>query len=271
MATITKISAQKRKGRYNIFLDEQYAFPVSESVLIQFRLAKGLEIDAQLQAKITAAEAKAQSYQLALNYLAHQLRSEMEVRRYLKQHDVTYPVRQQVIERLHQLKLVDDANYAASYVRTMKRTSDKGPIVIQKKLQEKGIAPELILNALDLYSDGALLANGLKAAQKLAHRYRRLSFRQQQQKIRLGLRQKGYPQDLVSQLLDRLDLQKDDATEWQALVQQGRKAWRKNARYSDKQRRQKTKQQLYRKGFALLQIDRFLAEQPVETEKAGND
>ena len=29
MAIITKVSAQKRQGRYNIFLDHEYAFSVS--------------------------------------------------------------------------------------------------------------------------------------------------------------------------------------------------------------------------------------------------
>ena len=45
MAKISKIEAQKRKGRYNIYLDGKYAFPVAESVLIQFRLMKGTELD----------------------------------------------------------------------------------------------------------------------------------------------------------------------------------------------------------------------------------
>ena len=49
MATITKISAQKRPGRYNIFLDEQYAFPVSEEVLIKYGLRKGIVLDEAAQ------------------------------------------------------------------------------------------------------------------------------------------------------------------------------------------------------------------------------
>lgn len=52
MPQITKITSQKQKGRYNIFIDEQFAFGVTESVLIKFRLAKGLEIDSSLQRDI---------------------------------------------------------------------------------------------------------------------------------------------------------------------------------------------------------------------------
>lgn len=35
--TITKIEAQKRKGRFNVYVDGQYAFPISEEVLIKYR------------------------------------------------------------------------------------------------------------------------------------------------------------------------------------------------------------------------------------------
>ncbi|MFL2030015.1 recombination regulator RecX [Loigolactobacillus zhaoyuanensis] len=260
MPTITKITTQKRKGRYNIYLDEAYAFPVSESVLIKFRLAKGLEITPDLQAEIDTAEAHAQAYQMALNYLSYQLRTEMEVRIHLKQHDIPVAVRQQVVQRLYELNLLDDASYAASYVRTAMRTSDKGPQVIRTKLREKGITAEQITNALDLYTQQDLATNGLKLAEKLAQRYRQQSFQQRQQKIRQGLRQKGFDADVTNLVMSQLELVKDDDTEWTKLIEQGEKVWRKTARYSGYERKQKAKQQLYRKGFALDQIDHFLAE-----------
>ena len=42
---ITSITAQKRPGRFNVFLDGNYAFSVSEEVLVKFQLAKGKELD----------------------------------------------------------------------------------------------------------------------------------------------------------------------------------------------------------------------------------
>ena len=37
---ITSITAQKRPGRFNVFLDGNYAFSVSEDVLVKFQLSK---------------------------------------------------------------------------------------------------------------------------------------------------------------------------------------------------------------------------------------
>ena len=43
---ITKISQQKKDlERYNIFLDEKYAYSVHESVLVKFGLTKGMSLE----------------------------------------------------------------------------------------------------------------------------------------------------------------------------------------------------------------------------------
>lgn len=175
-AEITKIEAQKRRGRYNIYLDGQYAFPVSEAVLVQFRLAKGMMLSQQQQEQIGEADQASQAYQLALNYLSHQLRTEFEIRHYLKEHDIPLAVRHSVVQRLQELRLLDDQNYADSYVRTAKLTTDKGPTVIRQKLKQKGVADLQIEAALDQYTPAEQVENGLKIAQKLAQHYQRQSF-----------------------------------------------------------------------------------------------
>ena len=57
MTIITKVTSQKRKGRYNIFVDNEYAFSVSEKILTQFRLLKGTELTSEKIAQIKEAEA----------------------------------------------------------------------------------------------------------------------------------------------------------------------------------------------------------------------
>ncbi|MGV3466194.1 MAG: recombination regulator RecX, partial [Heyndrickxia sp.] len=45
MPIITKITVQKNlSDRYNIYLDEEYAFSVDEDVLTRFQLRKGKEL-----------------------------------------------------------------------------------------------------------------------------------------------------------------------------------------------------------------------------------
>jgi Uncharacterized protein conserved in bacteria len=84
MAKISKIAAQKRRGRYNVYVDGKYAFPVAESVLVKFRLMKGMEVDQDLIKRVTTADQQAQAYAKILDYLSYQMRSESEVEKKLQ-------------------------------------------------------------------------------------------------------------------------------------------------------------------------------------------
>ncbi len=73
MAQITKITAQKRRGRYNIFLDGQYAFPVSETTLVTYHLAKEMTLTEDMIAQIKVSEVVAMGLEIGLNYHASKL------------------------------------------------------------------------------------------------------------------------------------------------------------------------------------------------------
>src|SRR5690554_6643246 len=53
---ISKIEPQKRKGRYNIYINEEFAFGVDEEVLLKFHLNKGMHITPDLEKEIEAEE-----------------------------------------------------------------------------------------------------------------------------------------------------------------------------------------------------------------------
>lgn len=58
-SVITKITVQKRrKDRFNIFVDGEYAFPISEAVLIKIGLFKGMELTKERQKEIEAMTVK---------------------------------------------------------------------------------------------------------------------------------------------------------------------------------------------------------------------
>ena len=45
MKKITKISLQQRGSRYNIFLDEEFYWGITEATLIDLNLKKGMIVD----------------------------------------------------------------------------------------------------------------------------------------------------------------------------------------------------------------------------------
>ncbi|GBG95433.1 regulatory protein RecX [Ligilactobacillus salitolerans] len=264
---ITMIKTQKRKGRYNIYLDGKYAFPIGEDVLIRFALSKGQELTEEEIQNITEADNTSKAYQKALNYLSHQLRTKKEVRDHLAQQEIAVPDIEKTIDKLVELKLLDDLQYAKSFVRTMARTSDKGPTVISAKLKQKGILADDISDALLEFPLADQIKSGLAAAKKSANHLHGQSFRAATNKIFQQLMQKGFSSEVVSEVMDELDLKSDDEAESSALREQGDKLWRKNQRFDPKKQVQKVREGLYRKGFASDLINNYLEDKQAEQEK----
>ena len=162
MAKISKIEAQKRKGRYNIYLDGKYAFPVAESVLIQFRLMKGTELDEKQIAAIATADQQAKAYSRMLDYLSYQMRTESDIIKKLKEIDTPEEFVEPILKKLRGQQLIDDHAYAASYVRTMINTDLKGPGVIRQHLRQKGIGENDIDDALTQFTPPATKGKYIK-------------------------------------------------------------------------------------------------------------
>lgn len=266
LAKITKIEAQKRQGRYNVYLDGQYAFPVAESVLIQFRLMKGLELDQKQIAQITTADQIAKAYSRMLDYLSHQLRTESDVVKKLQQQDTPAEFIEPVLQKLRQQHLVDDHEYAAAYVRTEMNTDLKGPNVIRQQLRGKKIGENDIEDALAQFTDVKQVENATKLAQKLFRRYRSQPLRCQAEKVRQGLMTKGYSASIYDQIKDQVLPHPDEQQEDELLNQQAQKLWRKYSRRADGyELTMKFKQGMYRKGFDMDAVQTWL-DQYKETE-----
>lgn len=261
MPKITKITTQKRKGRYNVYLDGKYAFPVAENVLVHFRLMKGMEVDDDLRRQIENEDQVARGYSRMLDYLAHQLRTEHEVRVKLKQIETPAEFIDPVIDRLKEEKLVDDQVYADSYVRTEMRTDLKGPGAIRQHLLQKRVGENEIEEALTQFTPEVQLKNASKLAKKLYRRYRAQPDRRREQKVYQGLMTKGYGSEICQQVQELVAPEPDPDRQEELMETELRKVWRRNRKYEGKQRVMRTKRTMYAKGFDLDAVSRWIDEQ----------
>ena len=258
MAKISKIEAQKRKGRYNIYLDGKYAFPVAESVLIQFRLMKGTELDEKQIAAIATADQQAKAYSRMLDYLSYQMRTESDIVKKLKEIDTPEEFVEPILKKLRSQQLIDDHAYAASYVRTMINTDLKGPGVIRQHLRQKGIGENDIDDALTQFTPEVQAELAKKLAGKLFRRYRNQPERQREQKVQQGLMTKGFASSVYEMIKDEVVPQPDLEQENDLLAKEAEKQWRRVRRYQGYEREQHFKQAMYRKGFDLDDVQSWL-------------
>ncbi|WP_180316726.1 recombination regulator RecX [Shouchella shacheensis] len=271
MTTISKITVQKKaRQRYNIFLkeaeSERYAFSVDEDILIKYNLRKGQALEEEeMRALIDADEAK-KTQHLAIHYLSYRIRSAHELRTYLQKKEREPAHIEQTMAFLFREKLLNDEEFAGAYIRTKTRQHVVGPRKLSQELVQKGISSSIIAQALMplTFEWQVESAYGWLEKQLSKQRKQKESWEKQKLKWMNRLVSKGFEHEPIREALSMIK-GKDEEVEWKALVYQADKlAFSYRKKYEEREVKWKLKQALYRKGFALNVIERYLDEYPKE-------
>ncbi len=260
MPTITRISAQKRAGRYNVDIDGQYAFPIAESTLIKYRLAKGVVLSAEQMAALQHEDEGARAFSKAVAYLSSSPRTVYQVRTHLKDKEFADEAIEAAIDRLADMHYLDDAQYAAEFLATNLRGGDRGPRALAQWLRQRGIDAYLIGDILATQTDAQILTVARRTAAKLLRQSGSRSHGALVQRAQQTLMQKGFSRDVIEQAIELEEPEPDEEREDDLLREQASKLWRQKKQYQGYERRMKVKQALYRKGFDLDAIDHVLDE-----------
>ncbi len=136
---ITSIDRPPRKQRYEVRIDHVLIVPLSPEVLAQANLRPGQDLsDAELKA-LEEREARHSALAAALRSLAYGPKSEKELRQALTRRRVPPDVLAETIARLKELRLLDDADFARTYVELRDRTSPRGRRALRSELVTRGI------------------------------------------------------------------------------------------------------------------------------------
>ncbi|MEG0731804.1 MAG: recombination regulator RecX [Vagococcus sp.] len=255
-----------KNNNYTLTTKNGRKIRVSEDTLVRHRLLKGEEISEEVLDQVEKEAELDIGYQQALFFLNYQLRSEKEIKDYLKKKEISEEGIVYVIDKLQGLSLLDDLVFAESYVRTVIKTQDKGPQTIKQQLFKKGISDENIQKALDLFSFDDQEEAATKVAEKALRKYQNKSHKEQINKVRQHLFTKGYSKDVISLVMENLEVEKNEDDEWESIVSEGDKLWRKNRRFDPSKRKQKIRQSLFTKGFDFDAINRFIEEKEMEDD-----
>ncbi|MGC6769165.1 recombination regulator RecX [Enterococcus sp. LJL51] len=266
MEKIIKITREKSQF-YLVWLSSGEKLRVSEDTLVRYRLLKDQEISPEQIEEIKNAGSYDVGLQLSLHYLSYQLRTKKEIRDYLKDKEIPQRDREKIIHQLQEMQLLDDYVYSESYVRTIMKTSDKGPKQVEQQLKKKGVEEEAILHGLSVYTEVEQRTIASKAAEKSMRRYRDKSFKDAVQKTKLHLIQKGFSKDIIEQVMTELAFEKDEEQEAEQLQKQGDKLWEKHRNLEPRKRSLKLKQALYQRGFDFDLIAQFVSEKELENDE----
>lgn len=200
---ITKIEKQKkRRGRYSIFLDNEFGFGITDNTLLKFGLRKNDELTEQKIDEIKNYDEFDYAKKYSFDLLSRSPKSEKEIRTKLKQKKITDSNIIKVINALKELKFLDDVNYAKLFVESKLRNNPAGKVVIKNKLREKGIGKELIEESIENFYDDAVEE---KKAESILLKYMKKKtgddYYTLKRKCFQHLVSKGFDFDLVNELL----------------------------------------------------------------------
>ncbi len=220
MPKITAIKPQKRKGRFNIYIDKEFAFGIDEDTLVQEGLIVGKEIS---ELEISELEEKGEIgklYQKALHFLEYRPRSEREVKDYLKRKLAT-PLRQgyggqaaedveitveRIIKQLKSHNYLNDEEFARWWVEQRRNSRNpRGIRVIQSELYRKGISRKIVEEVINTENNEEGLA--LKAAQKQLNRLKKPKTSNSwelKRKLTAYLSRRGFEWDTIKTTVDAL-------------------------------------------------------------------
>ena len=280
---VSRIEVQKKdKSRYSVYLDDSFWLGVSEGTLIKFNLAKGQTLTPEECQTIRDYEQEESLYLRAIKHLSRALKSSGEVYDYLKaqalkQADLDSleakedflaelePYLGRVIGRLVSQGYLDDALYGRSLVLTEARVGRKGPQLIGRKLQDKGLTASQIAQALEAYEVDLLEENIQTLIEKFYKSQRRLPAGQLKRKVQEHLLTKGYSLAMIQPYLEDCQPEADLDHEADLVDQAASKARRQlSRRHEGKALILKIKESLYRKGFDLDLVNQWLDAQDWE-------
>ncbi|GFZ84295.1 regulatory protein RecX [Paenibacillus marchantiophytorum] len=210
LSIITLVEKQKKgRHRYNIFINEEYAFSVHEDILIKHRLVKGEIINQQDFEKITIDEERNSAYLKAIRIIGRRPHSAIEVKRKLKEAGYEAAVIDWACEKMAEQNYLNDEEFAKMWTDSRIITQRKGRNLVRQELQQKGIDKELVKNAMETINPDDEFAGAMKLAQT---KWKQTSGKMMDRKRKTGafLMRRGYTGSIVSKVLAQVSSEPDD-------------------------------------------------------------
>lgn len=194
--TITALKQQKRNPqRVSVYLDGEFAFGLARIVAAWLEL--GQTLDEERIQQLQAEDEVEAGYQRALNFLSYRPRSEAEIERNLRKHDLGDAVIEMVLERLRDKRFVDDAQFATDWVVNRNELKPRGAYALRAELRQKGIAEPIIERALEGLDEVQLARS---AAEKKTRQLKRFDWPEFRKKLSGYLARRGFGYEIVAEV-----------------------------------------------------------------------
>ena len=154
---ITKLE-QIGKSKVQVYIDDAFAFQLTEGELDRLRLEEGQSILPEEYEKLIELLVYPKAIEKALSILKFMDRCEQELRFKLSRADYKEEVIDRVIDYVKHYGYLNDERFTAAFVKA--RKNKKSKLMIKNELQQKGISKDIIQMVLEAEYDDEDLEDG---------------------------------------------------------------------------------------------------------------
>ena len=142
---------QLKNNFYDVYFSDQSKLKVHEESLVKYELLPNREIDEETLKEIKTSIEYDRAYIRAIQYISYKIRSKQEIIDNLSEF-YSNDVIKKTTDRLEKEGYIDDEHYARSLNNTIFNTTDKGPKHLERKLFEKNIDENIIINEVEHFN-----------------------------------------------------------------------------------------------------------------------
>ena len=160
---ISKITPQKKnKKRSTVYINGDYAFGLSNEIVLKFDLHEGDEIDDAIIKNVLLEQEKQRIRERGLRLLRYRIRSVKELTTRLLRIGFDENLVNEVIDEFTQDNTLNDEEFAAAFVADHTELKPKGDIFIRRELMKKGISAEIIDKMIGTRDEGEIVKGLLR-------------------------------------------------------------------------------------------------------------
>lgn len=196
--TIEKIELKSPRNPniFNVTIDGEI-FKLHSEIIVKYSLSTNGEIEMERLAEIVFESDVITATNLAMNYISSRVVSTKQLKDYLRNKGYKSGVVKRVIDKFNEYSILNDENYANSYIQAKQKTLSKR--AIENKLIQKGVSKEIIEACTDDYDE-------LSVAENIANKFmkNKEEDRENINKLIRHLNYKGFNYEIISKILEKI-------------------------------------------------------------------
>ena len=201
MAIVSDI--RENRGFIEISLDGVLWLRLRKRHFAQRPVETGQCVDAQAYLDAMASVQAADCYEAALTILDQADHSMGDLCARLERRGYVQPAAQAAVERLQEMRIIDDARYADRIAQAQMGKA-VGAYAVRRKLRAKRLSEETIEVAMEGFDDAQQETACRAAAEKLFRKYGALPPREGRAKLSQALARRGFGWDAIRSVVDAL-------------------------------------------------------------------